>query len=150
MKPEARVFEIISPTKKISRNYHYNKFSEFKYVFFETWNVNLSPTCCLLVCDIISFAFNATLLPLTVCDFCASTLLGNADGRVQKWAAGIFEVSAILGPKCLNKVETELKDKVANNEGEFNLKKRIALSVLGTLITVLLHSMSAVNKLNLL
>ena len=30
-------------------------------ILFETWNVNLSPTCCLLVCDIISFAFNATI-----------------------------------------------------------------------------------------
>jgi len=63
MKPEAQVFEISSSTKKICRNYHYNKFSEFKYVLFEAWNVNLSPNCCLLVCDIILFAFNATLLP---------------------------------------------------------------------------------------
>jgi len=30
MKPEARVFEITSPTKKISLNYHLNKFSQFK------------------------------------------------------------------------------------------------------------------------
>ena len=34
MKPEVRVFEITSPTKKISRNYHYNRFSEFKYMFY--------------------------------------------------------------------------------------------------------------------
>ena len=33
MKHEARVFEIASPTKKkISLNYHFNKFSQFKYV----------------------------------------------------------------------------------------------------------------------
>ena len=31
MKPEAWVFEITSPTKKISLNYHLNKFSQFKY-----------------------------------------------------------------------------------------------------------------------
>ena len=31
MKHEARVFEITSPTKKISLNYHLNKFSHFKY-----------------------------------------------------------------------------------------------------------------------
>ena len=30
MKPEARVFEITSQTKKISLNYHLNKFSQFK------------------------------------------------------------------------------------------------------------------------
>ena len=33
MKPEARVFEITSPTKKISLNYHLNKFSQ--YTIFE-------------------------------------------------------------------------------------------------------------------
>ena len=31
MKPEARVFEITSPTKKISLNYHLNKISQFNY-----------------------------------------------------------------------------------------------------------------------
>ena len=31
LKPEARVFEITSPTKKISLNYHLNKFSQFNY-----------------------------------------------------------------------------------------------------------------------
>ena len=34
MKPEARVFEITSPTKKISRNYNFNKFSEFKHISY--------------------------------------------------------------------------------------------------------------------
>ena len=42
----ARVFEITSPTKKISRNYHFNKFSEFtEHILFEMWNTNLSVTC---------------------------------------------------------------------------------------------------------
>ena len=31
MKHEARVFEITSPTKEISLNYHLNKFSQFNY-----------------------------------------------------------------------------------------------------------------------
>ena len=31
MKHEARVFEITSSTKKISLNYHLNKFSQFNY-----------------------------------------------------------------------------------------------------------------------
>ena len=31
MKPEARVFEITSPTKKIGLNYHLNKFFQFNY-----------------------------------------------------------------------------------------------------------------------
>ena len=34
MKPAARVFEITSPTKKISRNYNFNKFSEFKHISY--------------------------------------------------------------------------------------------------------------------
>ena len=29
MKPEAQVFEVTSPRKKISLNYHLNKFSQF-------------------------------------------------------------------------------------------------------------------------
>ena len=46
MKPAARVFEITSPTKKISRNYHFNKFSQFtEHILFEMWNANLSVTC---------------------------------------------------------------------------------------------------------
>ena len=35
----------------------------------------------------------------------------------------VSRVSAILGPKCTSKVETERKDKVAISEGEFNLEK---------------------------
>ena len=31
LKHEVRVFEITSPTKKISLNYHLNKFSQFSY-----------------------------------------------------------------------------------------------------------------------
>ena len=31
MKPEARVFEITSPTKKISLSYYLNKVSQFNY-----------------------------------------------------------------------------------------------------------------------
>ena len=44
MKPEARVFEITSPTKKISRNYNFNKWIQ-THQLFETWNVR---TCHLL------------------------------------------------------------------------------------------------------
>ena len=35
MKPEARVFEITSLTKKISFNYHFNEFFELKYCFWQ-------------------------------------------------------------------------------------------------------------------
>ena len=31
MEPEARVFEVTSPAKRISLNHHLNKFSQFKY-----------------------------------------------------------------------------------------------------------------------
>ena len=48
MKPEQRVFELTYPTKKISGNYYFNKFSEFKHILFEAWNVNLSPSWFLL------------------------------------------------------------------------------------------------------
>ena len=35
MKQEARVFEITSPTKEISLNYHLNKFSQFSYYIWD-------------------------------------------------------------------------------------------------------------------
>ena len=46
MKSEARGFEITSPTKRISRNYHFNKFSEFKYF---VWDVECEPVTYLLL-----------------------------------------------------------------------------------------------------
>ena len=45
MKHEARVFEITSPTKKISWNYHLNKFSQFNYYFWDVKNVWSSKKC---------------------------------------------------------------------------------------------------------
>ena len=55
MKPEQRVFELTYPTKKISGNYYFNKFSEFKHILFEAWNVNLSPSWFLLHWCVILF-----------------------------------------------------------------------------------------------
>jgi len=46
MKPEARVFEISSPTKKINRNYHFNKFSKFKYFI---WDEECEPVTYLML-----------------------------------------------------------------------------------------------------
>ena len=47
------------------------------------------------------------------------------------------------------KVEGEPKDEVATIELEFKFRKRMALSVLGILITVPFHLKSAVNNLGL-
>ena len=47
-------------------------------ILFETWNVNLSPTCCLLVCDIFLLHSMPQSMPYcywTVRDFWASILL---------------------------------------------------------------------------
>ena len=38
MKPEAQVFEITSLTKKISLNYHLNKFFQFNYFRLEVYS----------------------------------------------------------------------------------------------------------------
>ena len=46
-----------------------------------------------------------------------------------------------------SKVESEPKHEVATIEREFKFRKRMAFSVLGSLQTVLLHSMLAVNNL---
>ena len=48
-----------------------------------------------------------------------------------------------------SKVGSEPKDEVASIEREFKFRKRIAFSVLGSLITVPLHLTSAVNNLGL-
>ena len=48
-----------------------------------------------------------------------------------------------------SKVESEPKREVAIIEREFKFRKRMAFSVLDSLITVPLHSMLAVNKLGL-
>ena len=47
------------------------------------------------------------------------------------------------------KVESEPKDEVTTIEREFKLRKRKALSVLGSLTTVPLHLTPAVNNLGL-
>ena len=51
MKPEARVFEITSPTN-ISLNYHFNKFYELKYCF---WYAECQSVTYLLLSD---FGYN--------------------------------------------------------------------------------------------
>ena len=48
-----------------------------------------------------------------------------------------------------SKVESEPRHKVATIERGFNFRKRMAFSVLGSLGTVPLHSMLAVNNLGL-
>ena len=57
MKPEARVFEITSPTKKISRNYNFNKFSEFKHISYLRRGMS-GPVTYLVLPGVL--AFNAT------------------------------------------------------------------------------------------
>ena len=48
MKPEAGGFEIASPTKEISLNYHLNKFSELNYYF---WYAECQSVTYLLLSD---------------------------------------------------------------------------------------------------
>ena len=57
MKPEGRVFEISSPTKKISRNYNFNKFSEFKHISYLRRGMS-GPVTYLVLPGVL--AFNAT------------------------------------------------------------------------------------------
>ena len=63
MKPEARVFEITSLTKKISFNYHFNEFFELKYSFWQAefecvtylLLTGICHTCCMLTTDNTEF-----------------------------------------------------------------------------------------------
>ena len=52
MKHEAQVFEITSPTKKISLNYHLNKFPN-STIIFEMWNMHDLKKMCMM-CMILS------------------------------------------------------------------------------------------------
>ena len=67
MKHEARVFEITSPTKKISLNYHLNKFSQFKIC------MNLKKMClmCMVLspncCAVTVFEYSTTEVTLDSC-----------------------------------------------------------------------------------
>ena len=62
MKPEARIFEITSPKKKISRNYNFNKFSEFKHVSYLRRGMS-GPVTYLVLPGVL--AFNATSVILS-------------------------------------------------------------------------------------
>ena len=73
MKPEARVFEITSPTKKISLDYHLNKFSQFKYCIWDVkcaWSSKKMCMICMILspywCAVTIFEYSSTdvmLLP---------------------------------------------------------------------------------------
>ena len=74
MKPEARVFEITSPIKKISSNYHLNKFSQFNHYIWDVkyaWSSKkmcmmrmiLSPNCC----AVTIFEYSTTDVTLPSC-----------------------------------------------------------------------------------
>ena len=91
MKHEARVFEITFPAKKISSNYHLNKFSQFNYYI---WDVNYewsSKKCvwCAWSYHLIAAPWQLLNIQqlrsryLAVCQFRANTLLRKANGRVQ-------------------------------------------------------------------
>lgn len=73
---EARGLEITSLTKKICRNYHFNKFSTFKYLLWD----NLLAVCWSMI---LFHLHSMARCYLAVFVFWASTLLCNADGRVQ-------------------------------------------------------------------
>ena len=71
MKPEARVFEITSPTKKISRNYNFNKFSEFKHISHLRRGMS-GPVTYLVLPYVLAFNATSVLLGyvyLCICDF---------------------------------------------------------------------------------
>ena len=91
MKRETIVFEITSPTKKISLNYHLNKFSQFNYYI---WDVKYAWTSKKCVWCAWSYHLIAALWQflniqqlrsryLAVCQFWANTLLRKTNGRVS-------------------------------------------------------------------
>ena len=89
MKPEARVFEITSPTKKMILNYHLNKFSQFNYYIWDVicaWSLKKCAWSYYLIAAPWQFLNIHQLMShcyLAVCQFWVYTVLRNANGRVQ-------------------------------------------------------------------
>ena len=95
MKPEARVFEITSPTKKINLNYHLNNtFSQFNYYIWDVkcaWSSKKCTWCAwsyhlIAAAALWQFVNIHQLMPrcyLAVCQFWANTLLCKTNGDVE-------------------------------------------------------------------
>ena len=81
MKQEARVFEITSPTKKISLNqYHLNKFSLFNYYMCMV----LSTNCC----AVTIFEYSTTEVMLPSC----LTVLSEHVASQSKWQSADLDL----------------------------------------------------------
>ena len=88
MKSEARVFEITSPTKKISLNYHFNKFSQFKcYIWRRQMCMFLkkSPYCCAATI----FEYSST--DVTLLPSCLSVLREHVVSQ-RKWQSADLDL----------------------------------------------------------
>ena len=80
MKHEARVFGITSPTKKISLDYHLNKFFQFNYHIWDVkyaWSSKMCMMCMILspnCCAVTIFEYSTTEITLPSCSFPASDI----------------------------------------------------------------------------
>ena len=91
MKHEAQVFEITSPTKKISLNYHLNKFSQFNYYIWDMKYAWTSKKCvwCAWSYHLIAALWQFLNIQqlrscyLAACQFWANILLHKTNGRVS-------------------------------------------------------------------
>ena len=173
MKHEARVFEITSPTKKISLNYHLNKVSQFNYYIWDVkcawcaWSYHLTAALWqfLNIHQLMSRCYLACLSVLSErvasqskCQSADLDLLKLAKkrksvwtalflGKVWIWSDKISNVSAILGRKSTARLKVNQNTRSPPLSENLKFRKQMGFSVLGSLITAPLHSTLAVNNL---
>ena len=70
-------------------------------------------------------------------------------GNMCIWSDKISNVSAILGRKSTARLKVNQNTRLPPLSKSLKFRKRMGFSVLGSLITVLLHSTLAVNNLGL-
>ena len=175
MKHEARVFEITSPTKKISLNYHLNKVSQFNYYIWDVkcawcaWSYHLTAALwqflnirqlmsrCYLACLSVLSEHVASQSKWQSADLDLLKLAKKRKivwtalflGKVCIWSDKISNASAILGRKSTARLKVNQNTRSPPLSENLKFRKRMGFSVLGSLKTVPLHSTRSVNNLGL-
>ena len=156
--------KLLLQQKKISLNYHLNKVSQFNYYIWDVkcaWSYHLTAALWQFwnIHQLMSHCY------LAVCQFWENTLLRKANGDILKlakkrksvcsalfrgnlyiWFEKISNVSAILGLKFTARLKVSQNTRSPLLSENIKFRKRMGFSVLGSLITVPLHSTLAVNR----
>ena len=127
MKHEARVFEITSPTTKISLNYHLNKVSQFNYYLRREMCMMcmiLSPNCC----AVTIFEYSSTDVTLLLSSFVSSERTRCFAKQMAEYLKLAKKRKTVWTALCLAKV-CIWSDKISNVSAIFRRKTTARLKV---------------------